>query len=89
VIASATHATSDIIVVDRCDRPPARLHSSVGRAVPRLSATVTTMWQAEGVLMELLGVDAAGALLWLESIAAQRGDRLDQLAAAVVERRTI
>jgi len=47
------------------------------------------MWQAEGVLMELLGVDAAAALLWLESIAAQRGDRLDQLAAAVVERRTI
>lgn len=54
-----------------------------------VSAIVTTIWQAEGVLMELLDVDAGGALLWLESIAALRGERLDVLAAAVVERRTI
>jgi AmiR/NasT family two-component response regulator len=49
----------------------------------------TTVLQAEGVLMELLDVDAGGALLWLASIAALRGESLDELAADVVERRTI
>ena len=51
-------------------------------------ATVATIWQAEGVLMELLDVDAGGALVWLESIAALRGEPLGHFAAVVVERRT-
>ncbi|HWM21622.1 MAG TPA: ANTAR domain-containing protein [Ilumatobacteraceae bacterium] len=51
--------------------------------------TVVTIWQAQGVLMELLDVDAGGATLWLESIASLRGETLDTVAAEVVERRTI
>ncbi len=51
--------------------------------------TVVTIWQAQGVLMELLDVDAGAASLWLESIASLRGEALDTVAAEVVERRTI
>ena len=54
-----------------------------------VSAIVTTIWQAEGVLMELLHVDAAGALACLELLAALNGEPLDRLAAEVVELRTI
>jgi AmiR/NasT family two-component response regulator len=52
-------------------------------------ATITTIWQAEGVLMEILDVDATDALLWLTSTAARRGVSLADLAAEVVEHRTI
>jgi AmiR/NasT family two-component response regulator len=45
--------------------------------------------QAEGVLMELLQVDAAEALSWLTSTAAQRGQPVKELAAEVVEHRSI
>ena len=51
-------------------------------------ATITTIWQAEGVLMEVLDVDATDALLWLTSTAARRGQCLADLAAEVVEHRT-
>jgi len=52
-------------------------------------ATFATIGQAEGVLMELLHVDAAEALSCLISIAAHRGQPLAELAAEVVERRSI
>ena len=52
-------------------------------------ATITTIWQAEGVLMEILDVDATDALLWLTSIAGRRGVSLADLSAEVVEHRTI
>ena len=52
-------------------------------------ATVATIAQAEGVLMELLHVDGAEALSWLTSTAAQRGQTLADLAAEVVEHRSI
>jgi AmiR/NasT family two-component response regulator len=48
-----------------------------------------TIWQAEGVLMEVLTVDAAGALLWLMRTAAQRRQPLEAVAAEVVERRSV
>jgi AmiR/NasT family two-component response regulator len=46
-------------------------------------ATVLSIWQAEGVLMELLHVDAAGALLWLARTAAERGESVGSVAAEV------
>ncbi len=52
-------------------------------------ATVVIIWQAQGVLMELLDVDAADAALWLESLASSRGEPLDIVALDVVERRVI
>jgi AmiR/NasT family two-component response regulator len=52
-------------------------------------ATAVTIWQAEGVLMELLGVNAAEALWWLVCTAAQRAEPLEAVAAEVVEQRTI
>lgn len=52
-------------------------------------ATVTTIWQAQGVVMEVLHVDAADALSWLTSTAAQRDQPVTDLAAEVVEHRTI
>ena len=54
-----------------------------------MSATIITIWQAEGVLMEVLDVDTTDALLWLTSTAARRGQPLADLAADVVEHRTI
>jgi AmiR/NasT family two-component response regulator len=48
-----------------------------------------TIWQAEGVLMEVLDVDAAEALTWLARTAAQRGEPLVDVAAEVIEKRTI
>ena len=51
--------------------------------------TITTIWQAEGVLMEVLGVESTDALLWLESTAARRGQSVADLAANVVEHRAI
>lgn len=59
------------------------------RGTVNVFTTVVTIWQAQGVLMELLDVDAGGATLWLESIASLRGETLDTVAAEVVERRTI
>jgi hypothetical protein len=52
-------------------------------------ATAVTIWQAEGVLMELLGVSAAEALWWLVGTAAQRAEPVEAVAAEVVEHRTI
>ena len=52
-----------------------------------VSATVITIWQAEGVLMEMLHVDGPEPCHGSSSTAAQRGEPLDHLAASVVERR--
>jgi hypothetical protein len=51
-----------------------------------VSATVITIWQAEGVLMEMLHVDAAGAFMARVDRGPTR-EPLDHLAASVVERR--
>ena len=73
--------------------PPATFDGAVTRpqatSVDVSATDVITMWQAEGVLMELLQVDAAEALSWLTSTAAQRGQPVAELAAEVVEHRSI